>query len=203
MAAGWGDQLDRFWNLLYLLVADTPKRETTGIPFITVFSWIIKTCRDAAQNLYCRKHTHVRVRTECFTTEFPPDWASWKAVLTLTGLSWLNKVNKMNTHCSLLAEGIGVPEGFLQGMKSRHQAVTQLQSETDGETTSVTNPRTHYGPISLSVNLVCVCFTWLVWLALWQCHSRHFQLLVVTLTGCWGRLFLTGRCIAAWWSQSF
>lgn len=48
----------------------------------------------------------------------------------------------MKTYSSLLAEGVGFPEGFLQRMKSWHQAVAQLQSGTDKDTTSVTDAHT-------------------------------------------------------------
>lgn len=61
------------------------------------------------------------------------------------------------TYGSLLAEGIGLPQGFLQGVQSRQQAVTQLQPTTDEKESSVTDALTK--PLSLSllyIYLVCL-----------------------------------------------
>lgn len=78
-------------------------------------------------------------------------------------------LGKIKTSCvtyrSLLGEGIGLPQGFLQGVKSRQQAVTQLQPGTDEKESPVTDALTK--PLSLSllyIYLVClpVSFTLLL-----------------------------------------
>lgn len=69
------------------------------------------------------------------------------------------------TYRSLLAEGVGLPQGLLQGAKSRQQAVTQLQPMTGEKESFVSDAPTK--PLSLSllyIYLVClaVSFTLLL-----------------------------------------
>lgn len=81
--------------------------------------------------------------------------------------SLLHVLEKMKTSCvtygSLLAEGVGLPQGLLQGVKSRQQAVTQFQPMTDEKDSSVTDALTK--PLSLSllyIYLVCLAVSFML-----------------------------------------
>lgn len=90
------------------------------------------------------------------------------------------------THCPLLAEGVGLPEGFLQRVKGRRQAVAQLQPETDGGKKVSQRHRLICPSVRPSVSLSA--FTWFAWRL---CRFHCLWLLVS------GWLALIGRCIAA------
>lgn len=106
--------------------------------------------------------------------------------------SLLHVLEEIKTPCvtygSLLAEGVGLPQGLLQGVKSRQQAVTQLQPMTDEKESFVTDALTKL--LSLSLSYI---FTWFAW----PRRSRCCYLLASGPTVLRGRGVLTGQCVAA------